>query len=183
VASFVTELLLRLEEPVPPPYVARRPEWSDVVRGASDEVRFLERTITNELTTSMQAALGEAKLWQGKLRTQFVTGAPGSGKSTLVLRVAAKLVLDGDCVVVDARYSLADDDDLEGFQTALEKLAEGKRPVLLLLDDPLGGDSVWPRLLKKLARAGVRRWSCSRRFPIFCSNAIVTNSTTSASVR
>ncbi|MCL4202670.1 MAG: hypothetical protein KJ000_09250 [Pirellulaceae bacterium] len=69
-----------------------------------------------------------------------------------MLRVVARLVLNGDCVAVDARHSLGQEDKLDGLQAALERLASDARPVLLVLDDPLGGDSAWPQLLKKLGR-------------------------------
>lgn len=147
-----TELELRLEEPAPRAFVARRPEWADVVRGQNETVRFFERTITDKLVETVREALTDARSRQGKLRVQLLTGAPGSGKSTLVLRIAARLVLDGDCVAVDARHSLSQEDELDGLQAALERLASDARPVLLVLDDPLGGDSAWPQLLRKLGR-------------------------------
>ncbi|MCL4202669.1 MAG: hypothetical protein KJ000_09245 [Pirellulaceae bacterium] len=72
-----TELELRLEEPTPLAFVARRPEWTDVVRGPNKAVRFFERTITDKLVKSVRGALTDARSRQGKLRVQFLTGAPG----------------------------------------------------------------------------------------------------------
>jgi len=148
-----TRLLQVLQEPVSQPFVARRPEWPDVVRGANQDVRFFERKSTDRLVESLRSALAEASSRQGKLRVQWLVGAPGAGKSALALRVAARLVLDGACVVVDARYQLGEDDGMEAWLEALQRLAAGPVPVLLLLDDPLGAGSTWARLLSKLGRS------------------------------
>lgn len=147
-----TALRQLLADPVRGPYVARRPEWPDVVRGGSAEIRFFERTATEEVTQAVREALQAARTRQGKLRVQFLVGAPGSGKSTLALRVAAKLVLDGACVAVDARHELDPDEDVDDRVAELQRLASPDLPLLLLLDDPLGGDSGWPRLLTRLSR-------------------------------
>ena len=148
-----TRLLQILQEPVGQPFVARPPEWRDVVRGANDEVRFLERKGTDQLVETLRGALGEATLRQGKLRLQWLVGAPGSGKSSLALRTAARLVLEGACVAVDARFQLGDESGLDGWLEALQRLAAGQMPVLLVLDDPLGAGSVWTGLLSKLGRS------------------------------
>ena len=147
-----TRLLQVLQEPVGQPFVARRPEWPDVVRGANQDVRFFERKSTDRLVESLRAALADATSRQGKLRIQWLVGAPGAGKSALALRAAARLVLDGACVVADARYQIGEDDAMEAWLETLQRLAAGPVPVLLLLDDPLGAGSTWARLLSKLGR-------------------------------
>lgn len=146
----------RLEQllTLPPgaPYVARRPEWSDVVRGADPDLRFLERVHTEVLERRLREALTGSLRREGGLRFLPVLGAPGAGKSTLALRVAAKLVLEGYCVAVDLRHPLDREEDSTALVDALRTLGEGAQPVLLVLDDPLDIDSGWPRLLQTLAR-------------------------------
>ena len=134
------------------PYVARRPEWSDVVRGADTGLCFLERVHTEALERRLREALTGSLSREGGLRFLPVLGAPGAGKSTLALRVAAKLVLEGHCVAVDLRHPLDREEDSTALVDALRTLGEGAQPVLLVLDDPLDIDSGWPRLLQTLAR-------------------------------
>lgn len=143
---------LRQEPPVRR-YVARRPEWRDVVHGEDAAVGFFERSATDDVVARMHVALKASLQREGKLRLQWLVGAPGAGKSTLALRTAARLVLDGACIAVDARHSLGVEDDADALVSELLSLADGPRPVLLLLDDPLGADSAWPIVLRRLSRS------------------------------
>lgn len=147
-----TRLERLLTEPPGQAYVARRPEWSDVVRGADRDLRFLERAHTEALEGRLREALTASLRREGGLRFLPVLGAPGAGKSTLALRVAAKLVLEGHCVAVDLRHPLDGDEDTASLVEALRALGESPQPVLLVLDDPLGADSGWPRVLHVLGR-------------------------------
>jgi len=147
-----TRLEHLLTEPPGQAYVARRPEWSDVVRGADRDLRFLERAHTETLERRLREALTASLRREGGLRFLPVLGAPGAGKSTLALRVAAKLVLEGHCVAVDLRHPLDGEEDTAPLVEALRALGESPQPMLLVLDDPLGADSGWPRLLKVLGR-------------------------------
>ena len=141
-----------LVRPVAPPYIARRPEWADVVRGDDSQIRFFERTLTTDILKTLRTALQQSQHHRGRLQLQWIVGAPGAGKSTLTLRLAALLALESVCTVVDARHSLDLEDDPKSMIEALQRLAEVGRPVLLLLDDPLGANSGWPRLLRHLSR-------------------------------
>ncbi|MDP2317139.1 MAG: hypothetical protein Q8P41_29900 [Pseudomonadota bacterium] len=142
--------------PTNAPFVARHPSWTDVVRGRDPSVRFFERAATGDVHRALSHALGSAAVGEGLLRIQFLTGAPGAGKSTLVLRVAAMLVDEGLCVAADARYRVHQGEDVRGFVESVHRLATGGRPVLLLTDDPLGAESGWPHLLTLLARVTSR---------------------------
>lgn len=133
-------------------YVARRPEWPDVVRGADDHIGFFERTLTDHLVARLGQALADSLRRVGRLRLQWLVGAPGAGKSTLALRAAARLVAAGACSVVDARFALGEDDDIAALAAELQRLAAAPRPLLMLLDDPLGVGSRWPALLRLLSR-------------------------------
>ena len=139
-------------EPPGERYVARRPEWPDVVRGADDHIGFFERTLTDDLVARLGRALADSLRGVGRLRLQWLVGAPGAGKSTLALRAAARLVASGACSVVDARFALGEDDDIAALAAELHRLAAAPRPLLLLLDDPLGVGSRWPELLRGLSR-------------------------------
>lgn len=147
-----TTLKELLAQVVAAPYVARRPEWVDVVRGDDPQVRFFERSVTTNLVEVVRTALQQCHQHRGRLRLQWIVGAPGAGKSTLALRVATILALESICTVVDARHSLALDDDQKPMLEAMQRLAEVGRPVLLVLDDPLGANSGWPRFLRNLSR-------------------------------
>lgn len=133
-------------------FVARRPEWADVVRGDDAAIGFFERTITQGVVDAVARALAESTRRQGQVRLQWLVGAPGAGKSTLALRVAARLVQDGVCSAFDARFSVGDDDDIEALANELQRLAVGPRPLLLLLDDPLHVGTAWPAVLRRLSR-------------------------------
>ena len=146
--------MLRAWQAEPPGarYVARRPEWPDVVRGADDHIGFFERTLTDDLVARLGRALADSLRRVGQLRLQWLVGAPGAGKSTLALRAAARLVASGACSVVDARFAVGEDDDIAALAAELHRLAAAPRPLLLLLDDPLGVGSRWPALLRLLSR-------------------------------
>jgi hypothetical protein len=133
-------------------YVARRPEWADVVRGHDAGIGFFERTLTGCLVDCLRQALSECRKQAGHLRLQWLVGAPGAGKSTLALRAAAMLVSEGACSAIDARFSLPEGDDVDDLVAEWQRLATSGRPLLLLLDDPLGIGSQWPALLRKLSR-------------------------------
>lgn len=146
------ELQQILAQPPGPAYVARKPEWRDVVRGADPDVLFFERSRTTELETQVSLALNECRRRDGGLRMLPVLGAPGAGKSTLALRVAAMLVMAKKCIAVDLRYDLDAGDDTGPLLAALQALGDHSLPLLLLLDDPLRPGSDWPRLLDRLGR-------------------------------
>lgn len=140
------------------PFVARRPRWSDVVHGQNEEIRFLEReTTTQVLSMVCDELLG--KLGAGEaLPMLFVLGAPGAGKSTLVLRVATRLVQEGLAVVAAPKLNLdsIEEDEVEPFTQALARLEEGTLPVLLVLDDPFFAESGWVDLLRRLGKKSRR---------------------------
>lgn len=140
-------------------FVARQPDWADVVHGADDTVKFVERTITTEALGKVVSELIEP-IERGtahRLHMLFVTGAPGSGKTTLVRRIAAMLVDEGRIVVADAGVDAHEPaGSQEDYATPLEQLANAGRPVIFLLDDPLFGDSPWIPVLKRLNRPGLK---------------------------
>ncbi len=152
----VDESYLEEQWELPPiHYVARAPEWRDVVRGADNAVKFIEREATDDLRQKVLDQLVEP-IQQGidsHLRMFFVLGAPGAGKSTLVRRVAAQLVKQQRVVVADAA-SGGPCAEAEDYVTWLAELKAVGRPVLLLLDDPLSEDSEWYSVLQKLNRPG-----------------------------
>lgn len=136
-------------------YVARPPEWEDVVHGRDPEIKFIERDQTDalfgEVERHLLGGLGEGR----KLPALFVLGAPGAGKSTLVRRVAARIVQEGRAVVAAPKLNLAriDKDEFEPFLAELEALAAGSLPVLLVLDDPFFDGSGWVPLLARIAKS------------------------------
>lgn len=146
----------QLEHPITP-FVARLPEWKDVVRGHDTNVRFveredaerLEREVTEKLLVPLKTGLDRY------LRVLFVVGAPGSGKSTLVMRVAARLVLKGQALVADAGPS-EPCAEAEEYVQRLDHLGAAGPPILLLLDDPLRVESEWINVLRVLNRPGSR---------------------------
>lgn len=138
------------------PYIARPPLWADVVHGQNADARFLEREQFSALLAAVRTELLEP-LRNGsdrRLRTLFVTGAPGCGKSTLVRHAAATLVGQGDVVVADlgVNHGRLIADDLDAYLRGLTGLAESGKPVLLLMDDPFFANSGWDLLLETLAR-------------------------------
>ena len=140
-------------------FVARQPDWADVIHGADETVRFIERSITGEIRDKIVSELLDPieRGTERRLGMLFITGAPGAGKTTLVRRVAALLVEEGKAVIadagVDSREPAASPDE---YFIHLERLAAGGRPVIFLLDDPLYGDSPWVPVLKRLNRPGLR---------------------------
>lgn len=138
------------------PYIARPPQWADVVHGQNRESRFLEREQLGSLLSSIERKLLEP-LRAGtdrRLNTLFVTGAPGCGKSTLVRHAAALLVERGDVVVADlgVNHGRLAVEDLEAYVRGLAQLSQAGMPVLLLMDDPFFAGSGWDRLLERLAQ-------------------------------
>ncbi len=141
------------------PFVLRPPEWADVVHGQDASVKFLERDQTQELYDTALAHLVERveRGTDSRLQVLLVIGAPGSGKSALVRRVAARLVEDGRVVVADAGVNVTDPPgEPATYCQALHELAEGGRPVLLVLDDPFYEESGWSEVLQGLTRPGTR---------------------------
>jgi len=139
-------------------FVARRPRWGDVVHGEDKEVRFLEREMTDRLVARVGKELLKGLGAEQPLPVLLVLGAPGAGKSTLVLRVAARLVKDGLAVVAAPKLNLdrIEEDEVEPYLRALARLEDGPLPVLLVLDDPLFADSGWDVLLRRLAKRSRR---------------------------
>jgi hypothetical protein len=138
------------------PFVARFPRWRDVVHGDDPTVGFVERDETVDLYQRLGSLLRAAKDEHGSVAALFVVGSPGGGKSTLTRRVAALLALDARCTVVDPgpRVDVIDDDEIDTMVDALNALARGGRPLLLLLDDPFFAQSSWPRFLRRLHAIG-----------------------------
>ncbi len=139
-------------------FVARPPEWRDVVHGTDDRVKFVERDQTEQLKEAVQRnLLDPIAHGTADFPSLFACGSPGAGKSALVRRVAALLVEEGQVVIADAGLNLSDPpDDLDLFCQHLSELAETERTVLLILDDPLFEESGWIDLLYKLKRPGLR---------------------------
>jgi energy-coupling factor transporter ATP-binding protein EcfA2 len=146
-----------MREKPPRRFVARPPEWSDVVRGQDKEVKFLERTQTLALRETLLREVIEPieRGTDRRVHALFVIGAPGSGKTTIVRRVAGMLIEEGRVIVADAGVN-HDDPRVaaEEYIRALDELADVGIPVLLLLDDPLYAESGWFELLHKLSRPG-----------------------------
>ncbi|WP_169806470.1 ATP-binding protein, partial [Actinomadura latina] len=137
-------------------YVARSPNWADVVHGFDPDLKFIERDQTSELCSTIRTELVD-KCKQGadsQLHSLFVLGAPGAGKTTLVRRVAALLVLAGECVVADfgANTERVSPGEVNAYINALDELARQGTPVLALLDDPFFANSGWVELLHALSR-------------------------------
>ena len=155
----VTRQILEEEAAKPKqPFVARRPRWSDVVHGQNEEIRFLERETTDQVLSTIRDEL-LAKIGMGEaLPMLFVLGAPGAGKSTLVLRAAARLVQEGLVVVAAPKLNLdsIEEDEVEPFLQGLTRLEEGSLPVLLMLDDPFFAESGWVNLLRRLGKRSRR---------------------------
>ena len=137
-------------------YVARSPDWADVVHGTDPELRFIERDQTQTLHAAVRDEL-LAPITRGtdrQLHSLFVLGAPGSGKTTLVRRVAAMLVLAGECVVADfgVKIQRVSAGEAAAYIRALDRLAAEGMPVLVLLDDPFFANSGWVELLQALGK-------------------------------
>ncbi|MGW5723157.1 hypothetical protein ACWEVP_43785 [Amycolatopsis sp. NPDC003865] len=137
-------------------YVARSPDWADVVHGNDPELRFIERDQTEALCVAVRDALLDP-ITRGtdmQLHSLFVLGAPGSGKTTLVRRVAAMLVMAGECVVADfgVKTERVTHADTTAYIRALDQLAAAGKPVLALVDDPFFANSGWVELLQALGK-------------------------------
>ncbi len=132
------------------------PEWHHVVHGTDSDIKFVERDQTDSLREKvLEFLIQPLQRGTSDLPLLFVTGAPGAGKTTLVRRVAARLVESGDAVVADAGLNLAGGPaDLESYAEDLQELAAEGRPVLLVLDDPLFPGSGWIDLLVLLKQPG-----------------------------
>ena len=67
-------------------FVARQPDWADVVHGADESIKFVERSVTPAIRARVLAELVEPmeRGTDHRLQMLFVVGAFGSGKTTLV---------------------------------------------------------------------------------------------------
>lgn len=138
-------------------FVARQPDWCDVVYGHDEIIKFIERDQTATLEAAVlekvMARIGRA----GSLPTLFVAGAPGSGKTTITRRVAARLVDAGRLLIADTGVGLKEPPgEPDEYVQAIERLQSFGRPVVLLLDDPLYAESPWLDVLRKLNRPGLQ---------------------------
>lgn len=140
-------------------FLFEAPEWHHVVHGADEQLKFVERDQTAALAQDVRERL-ITPLGRGtsSLSVLLVTGPPGAGKSTLVRRVAAQLIEGGEVVVADAGHNLANTvpGGVELYIRHLTRLAQQGRPVLLVLDDPLGADSEWIELLRHLKQPSLQ---------------------------
>ena len=127
------------------PYVARQPDWADVVHGEDKTVKFLEREQTGALLTKVYELIENIGA-DKPLPALFVIGGPGAGKTTLVRRVAARIVQQRRAVVAAPKLNLdsIEQDEVASFIDALHRVAAGDLPVLLVLDDPFFARSGWP---------------------------------------
>lgn len=151
--EIITRLYLRHQLARPKRhFVGRPPEWADVVHGFDSEIKFVERDQTDALRTAvLRDVIDPIQRGDSRLPVKFVLGAPGSGKTTLVRRVVATLVEQSEVVAVDPGVYLNNPVDSDSFRARLHELASLGKPLLLVLDDPLYGDSEWPQLLGDLA--------------------------------
>ena len=137
-------------------FIARPPEWADVVHGEDANIRFIERDITLDVLEKIKTHIINPinRGAESRLRCLFILGAPGSGKTTLLRRTASILIREGAATVIDPGVNLPelDDNEIEIFIADLSRLKNSKRPVLLLLDDPFFANSGWDTLLKRLTR-------------------------------
>ena len=139
-------------------FLFESPEWRHVVHGTDTEIKFVERDQTDALREKvLESLIKPLQSGTSNLPVLFVTGPPGSGKSTLVRRVAVTLVESGEVVVADAGLNLASGPtDLRSYTEDLQELSGAGRPVLLVLDDPLFEESGWIDLLVNLKQPGFR---------------------------
>jgi hypothetical protein len=138
-------------------FVARQPEWSDLVHGPDDTIKFIERDQTDALERAVLEEVVARIGGAGKLPALFVIGAPGDGKTTLTRRVAARLVDAGTVLIADTGVGLQEPPgNPDEYVQAIEKIQEFGRPVILLLDDPVYAGSPWLAVLQKLNRPGLR---------------------------
>ena len=138
-------------------FVARQPDWCDVVHGRDDVIKFIERDQTEALESAVLEKVVARIGRTGRLPTLFVTGAPGDGKTTLVRRVAARLVDAGELLIADTGVGLREPPgEADEYVQAIERLQSFGRPVVLLLDDPLYVESPWFAVLRTLNRPGLQ---------------------------
>jgi hypothetical protein len=137
-------------------FVARAPEWADVVHGADRTVGFFEREATEALLEEINRLKEQSttRAAAGQLPCLFVTGAPGSGKTTLVRRAAAILVQSGQITVVDlgTNQSAVTPEDASQLVRHIKAIAQLSRPVWVVMDDPFFANSGWGEFLITLAR-------------------------------
>ncbi len=138
-------------------FVARQPDWCDVVHGHDETIKFIERDQTAaleaEVLEKVVARIGRA----GKLPALFVAGAPGDGKTTITRRVATRLVDAGQLLIADTGVGLKEPPgEPDEYVQAIERLQSFGRAVVLLLDDPLYAESPWLEVLRKLNRPGLQ---------------------------
>ncbi|WP_444950998.1 hypothetical protein [Micromonospora ureilytica] len=152
-------------------YVARPPTWADVVHGADRDIKYVVRDQEDELLAGIeQHMLGP--LMRGsdqRLPALFVLGAPGAGKTTIVRRVAARLVEQGRVLVADlgVNQGRVAPDELGSYLESLKRLSEAGRPVLAIMDDPFFAESGWDLFLERLSRPGFHNIAVLGATPAF----------------
>lgn len=138
-------------------FVARQPDWSDVAHGHDEVIKFIERDQTEVLEAAVLEKVVARIGRSGRLPALFVVGAPGDGKTTIVRRVAARLIDAGEVLIADTGVGLHEPPgEPDEYVQAIETLQSFGRPVVLLLDDPLYAESPWLSVLAKLNRPGLQ---------------------------
>jgi hypothetical protein len=152
-------------------YVARAPDWADVVHGADPDLGFVERDQTVALHDAIMQELLEPcrRATDGFLHALVALGPPGAGKTTLVRRVAAMLVTQGECVVADfgVNTEALRAEEFDKYEAALERSVPEEVPLLVVVDDPFFANSGWVEFLRHLSRRHQNRIAVVTASPDF----------------